>query len=355
MNSSIDIPAGGEPPVLTPPDLSPAWYLTPSEPVLEPERRIIDAHFHFSDHWAGYGLDDQLQDASIGHRIESTIFMQVGWKHRTSGPEHLRPVGETEAVVSLAEKAKSRASRTNVAAGIVGYADLCLGDAVAEVLTLHVEAGRGRFRGVRCSAARHESFKFGVLPRPPVGLYSYPEFRVGMRRLAAMNLVFDAWVYHPQLQEVLDLARAVPDATIILDHVGGILGVGRYAGRRREAFNEWRKSIQSLAACPNVVVKIGGYGIATFGHKSELLPTPPSSSSLAEVWRPSAEVVIDAFGTSRCMFESNFPVDRSSGNYSTVWNAFKRIAAAASDDEKDDLFFATAARVYQIEVGHSQE
>lgn len=348
MNSSLDTLSNSEPPVLLPPHLSPAWYSTPSEPVLDPERRIIDAHFHFSDHWAGYGLEDQLQDAGIGHRVNATIFMQVGWKYRTSGPEHLRPVGETEAVVALAEEALSRAAATEVAAGIVGYADLCLGDAVEEVLAAHVEAGKGRFRGIRASAARNESFRFGVLPLPPMGLYSFPEFRAGIRRLTAMNLVFDAWVYHPQLQEVIDLARAVPDATIVLDHVGGILGVGSYAQRRHEAFDEWRKSIKLLAACPNVSVKIGGYGIAMFGHKSELLASPPSSAVLADTWRPSAEEVINAFGSNRCMFESNFPVDRSSGSYATVWNAFKRISAAASEDEKNDLFSATAARVYQI-------
>ncbi|WP_260986097.1 amidohydrolase family protein [Bordetella genomosp. 13] len=334
--------------MLHPPRLDPRWYAAPPERAIEPGRRIIDAHFHFSDHWAGYGLDDQLRDAATGHRIDATVFMQVGWKYRTDGPEHLRPVGETEAVVSLAEQAASREAGTRVAAGIVGYADLRLGDAAAEVLEAHVEAGKGRFRGVRCSAARHESFRFGVLPRPPVGLYSEPAFRAGLRRLAAMDLVFDAWIYHPQLQEVIDLARAVPEATIVLDHVGGILGAGAYAGRRDEAFAEWLASIRTLASCPNVVVKIGGYGIATFGFQSERLPEPPSSAVLAEHWRPSAEVVIEAFGANRCMFESNFPVDRSSGNYSTVWNAFKRIAAHATEGEKDDLFAGTAARVYRI-------
>ncbi|ARP84408.1 amidohydrolase [Bordetella genomosp. 8] len=337
-----------DPPVLHPPRLDPAWYTARPEPAIEPELAIIDAHFHFSDHWAGYGLDDQLRDVGGGHRIDATIFMQVGWKYWTSGPAHLRPVGETEAVVALAEEAAARGATTRVAAGIVGYADLLLGDAVTEILEAHVDAGKGRFRGVRCSAARHRSFKFGVLPRPPVGLYACPGFRAGLRRLAAMGLVFDAWIYHPQLAEVLDLARAVPEAMIVLDHIGGILGVGDYAGRGDEAWREWMKSIRALAACPNVFVKIGGYGIATFGHRTESLSSPPSSAALAELWRPSAEVVMEAFGSHRCMFESNFPVDRSSGNYCTVWNAFKRIAAGAGEQEKNDLFSGTAARVYRI-------
>jgi len=349
MTLPSEAPITDNPPVLYPPRLNPDWYSAGIEQALDPELRIIDAHFHFSDHWAGYQLEDQLQDVAAGHRIDATVFMQVGWKYRTSGPEHLRPVGETEAVVAFAEQAAAYRTTTRVAAAIVGYADLCLGDAVTEVLAAHVEAGKGRFRGIRCSAARHASFQFGVLPRPPVGLYSAPGFRAGMRRLAASELVFDAWIYHTQLQEVIDLARAVPEATIVLDHVGGILGIGDYAGRRHDAFDEWLKSIKTLASCPNVFVKIGGYGIATFGFQTELLPAPPTSSVLAELWRPSAEVVIEAFGSHRCMFESNFPVDRSSGHYSTVWNAFKRIADGATMQEKNDLFYSTAASVYKID------
>lgn len=348
MTLRSQTPAAEDPPVLHPPRLPHAWYTTAPEAPIDPERPIIDAHFHFSDHWAGYRLEDQLRDAAAGHRIDATIFMQVGWKYRTRGPEHLRPVGETEAVAALAEQAASRRTPTRIAAGIVGYADLCLGDAVTEVLDAHEAAARGRFRGIRCAAARHPSFRFGVLPRPPAGLYALPGFRAGLRRLSARNLVFDAWIYHTQLQEVIDLARAVPDATIVLNHVGGILGVGDYAGRRDEAFREWITPIQTLAACPNVFVKIGGYGIATFGFQTESMPAPPSSATLAELWRPSAEVVIEAFGAARCMFESNFPVDRSSGHYATVWNAFKRIAQLATEDEKDDLFHGTAARVYRI-------
>jgi len=348
MTKNTDISSEAELPILHPPRLSPQWYLSSPEPPLEPERRIIDAHFHFSDHWAGYGLDDQLRDVASGHRIDATIFMQVGWNYRESGPEMFRPVGETEAVVALAEASRSLESPTRIAAGIVGYADLRLGDVVGEVLAAHVEAGKGRFRGIRCSAARHESFRFGVLPRPPRFLYADSSFRRGLRRLAEMDLVFDAWVYHTQLQDVVDLARSVPEATIVLDHIGGLLGVSEYFDRHEIAFDEWRRAIVALADCPNVVVKIGGYGIATFGFRCERLPTPPSSSVLADLWRPSAEIVIEAFGTNRCMFESNFPVDRSSGHYSNVWNAFKNIAAVASEDEKANLFHDTAARIYKI-------
>lgn len=340
--------SGDSLPELHPPKLSVDWYLNHSEPALEPERRIIDAHFHFSDHWAGYGLEDQLRDVTSGHRIEATIFMQVGWKYRNTGPEELRPVGETEAVVQLAEDARSLASPSRIAAGIVGYADLRLGAGVADVLDAHIEAGKGRFRGVRASAARHEGFKFGVLPRPPVGLYADPDFRAGLRTLASMDLVFDAWVYHTQLQDVLDLARAVPEATIVVDHIGGLLGVGEYADDRQRAFNEWRQDILLLATCANVFVKIGGYGIATFGHRTEQQSRPPTSSALADIWRPSAEFVIEAFGAERCMFESNFPVDRSSGHYSNVWNAFKRIAGNAGESEKANLFYETASRIYKV-------
>lgn len=351
MNSSpraID----DDPPVLAAPQLDPAWFAAATEPILDPGRRIIDGHFHFSEHWGGYGLDDLLRDTASGHRVEATVFIQCDWRYRTDGAEPMKPVGETEAAVQFAEQAQARGARTAIAAAIVGFADLRLGAAVDDVLIAHREAGKGRFRGVRYVCARHEAFRHGVSARPPAGLHAEARFREGVRRLGSHGLTFDTWVYHTQLEEVLDLARAVPGTTIVIDHLGGLLGVGPYAGRPQEAFEQWRRLIKPLAACPNVVMKIGGYGIATFGHRFPDLPAPPSSSALAEIWRPSADTVIDAFGTRRCLFESNFPVDRACGHYATVWNAFKRLASGASETEKADLFYDTAARVYRIGADH---
>ena len=336
------------PPLLQTRHPSAEWLASGQEPALEPGRRIIDPHHHFSHHWGGYGLDDLLRDTGAGHKVEGTVYVQCGWQYRDSGDERLKPVGETEAVVKLAEAAKARGAQTDVAAGIVGYADLLLGDAVEDVLNAQIDAGKGRFRGVRFAASRHESFRHGVLARPPLGLYADKAFHAGMRRLAKLGLTFDSWVYHTQLQDVIDLARAVPETTIVLDHIGGLLGVGPYAGRQRAAFDEWLPLLAPLAACPNIVMKIGGYGTTVFGYDFVNQSAPPSSSTLADAWRPTVDAVIDAFGANRCMFESNFPVDRASASYATVWNAFKRLAANASESEKADLFYDTAARTYRI-------
>lgn len=336
------------PPLLQTRHPSAAWLGSAPEAALDPQRRIIDPHHHFSHHWGGYGLDDLLRDTGAGHRIENTVYVQCGWEYRHSGEERMKPVGETEAVVRLAKAAKARGENTDVAAGIVGYADLLLGDAVESVLHAQIDAGEGRFRGIRFAASRHESFQHGVLPRPPIGLYADNTFRAGIRRLARLGLTFDAWVYHTQLQDVIDLARAVPEATIVVDHIGGLLGVGPYAGRQKAAFDEWLPLLAPLAACPNIVMKIGGYGTTVFGYDFISQPTPPSSTTLCDAWRPTVNEVIETFGATRCMFESNFPVDRASASYATVWNAFKRLAADASESEKAELFYNTAARTYRI-------
>ncbi|SDR48201.1 Predicted metal-dependent hydrolase, TIM-barrel fold [Paraburkholderia fungorum] len=336
------------PPLLQTHSPSAAWLGSAQEPALDPQRRIIDPHHHFSHHWGGYGLDDLLRDTGAGHRIESTVYVQCGWEYRQSGDEMMKPVGETDAVVRLAEAAKARGANTDVAAGIVGFADLLLGDAVEPVLGAQIDAGKGRFRGIRFAASRHESFQHGVLPRPPVGLYANNAFRAGVRQLARLGLTFDAWVYHTQLQDVIELARSVPESTIVVDHIGGLLGVGPYAERQKAAFDEWLPLLAPLAACPNIVMKIGGYGTTVFGYDFISQPNPPSSATLADAWRPTVTEVIETFGASRCMFESNFPVDRASASYATVWNAFKRLAVDASESEKQDLFYNTAARTYRI-------
>lgn len=348
MNASTQADAQGNPPLVQTRHPSAEWLAQAPEPALDQARRIIDPHHHFSHHWGGYGLDDLLRDTGAGHNVESTVYVQCGWEYRTSGEARWMPLGETEAVVARAEAAQARGTKTDVAAGIVGYANLIEGDAIEDVLVAQIEAGKGRFRGIRCSAARHDAFKHGVLPRPPAGLFADSGFRAGVRRLAKLGLSFDAWVYHTQLQEVIDLARAAPDTAIVLDHIGGLLGVGPYAGRQKVAFDEWMPLLAPLAACPNVVMKIGGYGTAVYGFDFISQPAPPSSITLSDAWRPSVEAVISAFGAQRCMFESNFPVDRASASYATVWNAFKRLAANASETEKHHLFYSTAARTYLI-------
>jgi L-fuconolactonase len=332
------------------PSLEPSavWLGASVEEALEPALPIIDCHHHFSPHWGGYLLPELLEDTARGHSIESTVYIQCGWHYRDSGPEPLRPVGETEAVVSLAEEAVQRDAHTKIAAGIVAFADLCLGEAVDEVLQAQIVAGNGRLRGIRNSAARHLEFKHGVLPRPIAQLYADQAFRRGYACLERHGLSFDSWIYHTQLSEVIDLASAFPNVPLILDHVGGLLGAGPYQNRRAEAMREWLPLMRQLVQCPNVTVKLGGLGTTVCGFDFCLQPTPPSSQVLADAWRPVFEPVIELFGPERCMFESNFPVDRAAAGYGVVWNAFKRLVSGAAKEHKKMLFHDTAARVYRL-------
>ncbi|MDO8900278.1 MAG: amidohydrolase family protein, partial [Phenylobacterium sp.] len=236
-------------------------------------------------------------------------------------------------------------------AGIVGHADLTLGDGVVPVLEAHLAAGGGRFRGVRQSA-RHDPDPavLGPLSGMPAGLYRSPDFRAGFSRLAGHGLSFDAWLLEPQLPDLIDLASAFPETTIILDHVGTPLGIGAYAGQRQARFGVWRDNIKALAERPNVVCKIGGLAMPFLGFPSFLAEPPATSEVLAQEWRPYVETAIEAFGPQRCMFESNFPVDAGTCDYATLWNAFKRLATGASAGEKAALFHDTARRTYRLDI-----
>jgi L-fuconolactonase len=262
----------------------------------------------------------------------------------------MRPVGETEFVAGIAAmSASGNYGKTRVAAGIVGAADLTLGERVEPVLLAQMRAAGGRFRGVRHSAGYDADpiiGNSGAAMQP--GLYRRPDFRAGLARLSALGLSFDAWLYHPQLGDAIDLARACPAAPIVLCHVGGFLGYGPYGGRRDEEFAKWRRSMTELARCPNVVVKLGGMVNRGATYDFHAAARPPSSETLAAAWRPFVETCIDLFGADRCMFESNFPVDKMAVGYAALGNAFKRIAAGASADEKLAIFSGTARRVYRL-------
>ncbi|MBL4721289.1 MAG: amidohydrolase family protein [Alphaproteobacteria bacterium] len=328
-----------------------AWLKSGAEAALEPDLPILDPHHHLWDHPATrYLLEDILADTGEGHNIRATVFVECGSMYRAAGPTPMRPVGETEFVNGVAAMSASGAyGDTRVAAGIVGYADLTLGAAVSAVLTAHQQRAPDRFRGIRHSAAwdSTDAIRNGHTNLRP-GMLMDRIFREGFAMLAEHNMSFDAWLYHPQLPELIDLARSFPETTIILDHVGGVLGVGPYAGRSDEIFASWAKSITELARCENVVVKLGGLGMKMAGRAWHKHPQPPSSEELAEAWKPYLMHCIDAFGPSRGMFESNFPVDKASCGYGVLWNAFKRIAVDFSDDEKSALFHDNAARVYQL-------
>jgi L-fuconolactonase len=330
------------------------WLERHQEAVLEPDLPIIDPHHHLWDRpdWR-YMLPDLLADLNRGHNVIATVFVQCRAFHRADGPEAMRPVGETEFVNGVAAmSASGRYGPAKVCAGIVGHADLMLGAAVREVLEAHIRAGGGRFRGIRHISVWDED---PVLTNPayqsPKGMLGSARFREGFAQLAPLDLSFDAWLLHPQIGELTALARAVPETRIVLDHVGGPVGIQRFAGRREEVFRSWTTSIRELAGCPNVHVKLGGLGMRVNGFGFEAQATPPSSEQLAAAWRPYIETCIEAFGAARCMFESNFPVDKGSYSYVVCWNTFKRLAAGASAAEKAALFAGTAARFYKLPVG----
>ena len=332
------------------PVVRPDWLaLAEPEDIIDPALPIIDPHHHL---WIRdgyeYFLDALLEDLNSGHTIAATVFLQCNWACRTEGPLALRPVGETEFVTAIAEEAVRRGVATNVCAGIVGHVDLTFGAAIDEALEAHIAAAKGRFRGIRHITARDEGLRAGIAPPPPAFLMGTPEFRAGFARLAKFGLSFDAWLYHPQIPELTALAHEFPATPIILNHLGGPLGIGPYEGRRDEVFAAWRASIQDLAACPNVTIKLGGLAMLVAGFNFHERPRPPNSTELAAAWKPYFEAAIEAFGPNRCMFESNFSVDKAMVGYAPLWNAFKRVAQGASADEKRALFHDTAAGVYRL-------
>lgn len=328
-----------------------AWLDRHHEAILEPDLPIVDPHHHLWDRpgWR-YLLDELLIDLHSGHRIVATVFLQCGAMHRATGAVALRPVGETEFVNGVAAMSASGGyGPTQVCAGIVGHADLRLGARVDAVLEAHLRVGGDRFRGIRQSNARNDTRSLPA-NAPMPGLLADADFRAGFARLAPHDLSFDAWLHHPQIDELTALARAFPDTAIVLDHVGGPLGTGPYAGRRDAEFARWAASIRALATCTNVSVKLGGLGMPFTNLGLHDGPEPPSSERLATVSRPYFETCIAAFGPERCMFESNFPVDKESFSYAVYWNACKRLTQGASASERAALFSGTAARFYRLEL-----
>lgn len=331
------------------------WLDQHREEILAPDLPIIDPHHHLWDDrpeiMPRYLLEDVLDDVDSGHNVLATVFLQCAAMYRTSGAEQLRPVGETEFVNGIAAmSAGGQFGPTRVAAGIVGWADLLLGAAVEEVLTEHIAVGGGRFRGVRFSTGTHSDPVIRKLIRrpQPENLLADPRLREAFGKLAPLGLSFDCWLYFHQLADVVDLANSFPGTSIILNHVGGILGLGEYEGRRDDVFAVWLRSIKELARCPNVTVKIGGLTMKTVGFGFHQRKQPPTSQELADAWRPYVEACVAAFGANRCMFESNFPVDKEGCSYPVLWNAFKRIAAGYSTDERRALFSETAQKVYRL-------
>ena len=347
-----------------------------TEEILEPDLPIVDPHHHlwdlrpllpafpeprhgFIEAIAGaahYTFDQLHADTHSGHHIVATVFMECGAFYDAARPEAMKPVGEVEFVNGVAAQGASGLyGDYRPCAGIVGHADLTLGDAVRPVIEALIAAGNGRFKGIRHAAAWDADPE--VLGPPfhaPEGLYASDAFREGFAAYAEYGLTFDAWLLEPQLGDLLDLARAFPDQRIVLDHCGTPLNIASYRGKLNANFERWRGNIRQIAECPNVSVKLGGLAMAFCGMPEEG-PWDArdgggcGSEELAGQWEPYIAECIAAFGAERAMFESNYPVDRWGASYPVIWNAFKRIAAGASGDEKRALFSGTAARTYGIE------
>jgi len=324
------------------------WLAQVVEEPIEPERPLCDPHHHLWDKPDSRYLAEELLADIADNNVVSTVFIERMTEWRQDGPDEMKPIGETEFVQAIADKHAD--GETKVCAGIVGMADLSLGDSVKPVLEAHLKASPNRFRGVRHATsydANEEVNNSHV--GAPEKLMMDSKFREGVACLREYNLTFDAWLFHPQLPELIDLAKADPDTTIILNHFGGPLGVGTYKGKRAEIFDTWRDSINDLAQCPNVHVKLGGLAMPINGFGWNARPKPPTSTELAEATSAYYLHTIEKFGPDRCMFESNFPVDKMSCPYTVIWNSFKRIASGFSDAEKDLLFHDTAARLYRLQ------
>ena len=329
------------------------WLAKRTEEILEPGLPIIDPHHHLWDAPRyRYLFPELLADLGSGHKIVATMYEQAREMYRADGPEELKSLGETEFVSGVAAmSAAGKYGPTRCIAGIVGFVDLRLGSRAKGVLERHIAVSDGRVRGIRNGSTwSNDPLLKTFTAGGPEGLLLDKSFREGFAALVSLGLAFDGWMFQTQLGDLVDLARAFPQATIVLNHVGGPIAIGPYAGKRDEAFAAWRTAIQQVASFPNTYVKLGGLGMKMIGFDFFEKPEPPSSQELANAWKPYIETCIAAFGPTRSMFESNFPVDKGTCSYPVLWNAFKRLASGYSADEKTALFSGAAKKAYRLEV-----
>ncbi len=322
------------------------WLDSVGEDVVDPDAPIIDPHHHLWPAGEGmhYALADLEADLASGHNVIDTVFVECGAAYRRGSGDPAAPVGETEFVTAEAER-----SSRQVMGGIVAHADLTDAEHLDAVLDAHEAAAHGRLRGIRHAGSHALHPEVLTIPgRAPVGLYADPAFRAGVARLGERGLTYDTWHYHYQNQEFAALARSVPGTTIVLDHFGTPLGVGPYASQREQIFGQWTTDIADIATCDNVVAKIGGLAMPDNGFGWHTAERPPTSDEFVEAQRRYYLHAIEQFGPGRCMFESNFPVDRRSLSYRVVWNGFKKMIADFSPDERDAMLRGTAARIYRL-------
>ena len=333
------------------------WLELTTEPVLEPEIPICDPHHHFWDFRTErvphqrYLLHELADDINSVTNVRSTVFVEARSMYRASGPEEMRPVGEVEFVQGLAAaSATGLYGPGQAAAAIIGHANLNLGDGVKPVLEALQAASSNRFRGIRHSVTWDDSPEIvnTALHRAP-GQLGTAQFRAGAKVLSDMGMSLEGWMYFHQMPDLADFAKALPDLTIILNHIGGLMRIGPYAGRDEEVLAQWRRGIDAVAECPNVSMKLGGMGMPANGFDWHTRDTPIGSEELAESMASFMNYCIEKFGPNRCMFESNFPVDKVSYSYNVMYNAFKRLSKGYSASERADMFHDTAVRVYRVE------
>lgn len=326
------------------------WLALHKEEVLDPELPIVDPHHHLWDRTAPYLATELANDLRCGHNIRSTVYIECSFAYRADGDPRFACLGEVEYANGVAALfASGYYGQVRACAGIVGNVDLSLGASAEEVLLRCLALAPARFRGIRQMAAWDQSPEVNVLMRPPKrDLLTDPRFREGFSRLAPLGLSFDAWVYHPQLPQLIDLVDMFPDTRVIVDHIGGLVAAGPYASRKDEHFNAWKSSMQMLAERPNVFVKIGGLNMR--GHGCDFIdrPLPPTSEDLARAWKPYVETCIELFGPEKSMFESNFPPDKCGVSAVVLWNAFKRLVTGFTTTEKAQLFSGTAICAYRL-------
>jgi predicted TIM-barrel fold metal-dependent hydrolase len=337
-----------------------ALVTAPVEEILDPALEIVDAHHHLwpahgpaasadvtaneARPWSSYSFEHFLRDAAAGHRVTGSVYVECQARYRTEGPESLRPIGETEAVARLEPHG-------GLCAAMVAFADLSLGAAVGEVLDAHLAVPGSRVRGIRHIAAWDpDPTVYATARRPPGGLLQDPRFLAGVAELAPRGLRFETWVYFHQLPELARFADAHPELPIVLDHLGGPAATGGYASARAEVLEAWRAGMATVSRRPNVTVKLGAVGMRAFSGAELFTDPAPSSEDIANYWGDDIRFCIETFGPDRCMFQSNYPVDRALCDYATLWNAYKRIGAQYSDSEKALLFAETARAAYGLPV-----
>jgi predicted TIM-barrel fold metal-dependent hydrolase len=291
------------------------WLARYTEEIIDPQRPIVDPHHHLWDRGGlRYMIEEMSSDVASGHNIIATVYVDCRSMYRANGPEAFRPVGEVEFANGVAAMAASGGyGPAAICAGIVSHVNLLLGEGAKPVLEAEIVAGNGRFRGIRHSSAWDADPNVaGMYATRPKGLLLDSTFRKGFACLAPLDLSFDAWLFHPQIGELTDLARAFPDTKIVLDHCGGPIGIGSYAGKREEIFPVWKASIQEIAKCQNVVVKLGGLAKRLLGYDT-IWPIPPRRNKQLPRG-PCYRNLIEFLG----------PTDACS--------AFRRIKASASGD-----------------------